>query len=58
VLQRQTSGVRGSQPQLFVDVRMVLISVSFVDIFVRPSEKLLIILGAVETGSRVLDFTS
>ena len=47
-----------SQPQLFVDVRMVLVSISFVDIFVWSSENLLTILIAVETDSRVLDFTS
>ena len=47
-----------SQPQLFVDVRMVLVSMSFVDIFVWPTELFLSILVAVETGSGVLDFTS
>ena len=47
-----------SQPQPFVDVRMVLVSMSFVDIFVWPTELFLSILVAVETGSGILDLTS
>ena len=58
MLQGQTSGVRGVATPTPSGVRMVLVSMSFVDIFVWPTEFVLSILVAVETGSGVLDFTS
>ena len=58
MLQGQTSGVRGVATPTPSGVRMVLVSMSFVDIFVWPTEFFLSILVAVETGSGVLDFTS